>query len=87
MSERYEDELKDVVIDALIERANLANQLLSAQSSLLTSEQKVIRLLEDKSAMQNVIDQWKSIAEEGLGVDLIACRDAAQNGPANDEQV
>ena len=86
MSERYEDELKDLVIDALLEQQRLYIQVTSAQSLMGDAERKLIRVYEENVALQQSVLFWKTTAEEGLGIEN-ACRDAAQNGPTNDEQV
>ena len=88
MSNRYSrSELKDLVIDALLDQVVAIRQLTGSQSLLSASQRREIQLQSDNMELQKLIQFWKTATEETFGLDLIAQADLAQNGPHNDEQV
>ena len=88
MSNRYSrSELKDLVIDALLDQVVAIRQLTGSQSLLSASQRREIQLQSDNMELQKLIQFWKAATEDTLGLDLIAQADLAQNGPRNDEQV
>ena len=88
MSERHSrSELKDLVIDALLDQVVAIRQLTGSQSLLSASQRREIQLQGTIAEQVGVIEFWKAATEDHLGLDLIAQADLAQNGPRNDEQV